>query len=98
MRMSISAFSAAAISGRPAFIKSFHGVLAFLDLFPDDGEGVGVFERATGAAFFDGGVHEGGLEHAENAEFGGLTRHHGGFDVLIDTGLEGHGKFLKGSV
>ena len=79
--------------GSAAFIKSFHGVLAFLDLFTDDGERVGVLERATSAAFFDGGVHEGGFEHAENAEFGGLPGHHGGFDVMVDAGLEGHGKF-----
>ena len=73
-----------------AFFETFDGILPLFDLFADDGGGLDIVEHRIRAAFFNGGIFQGRLEHAEGVELGGFAGTHGVLDVIVNLGLESH--------
>jgi hypothetical protein len=76
--------------------EALDGILALFDLFSDDGEGVGIGEFGIGAALFDGGVFEGGLQGSEDGEGGGVFGLHRDFNIFHDLiGKRAHGRMVE---
>ncbi len=76
--------------GAVAVGEALDGVFPLLGFLADDGDDLDVAGDGIGAAFFVGGVLLGGLEHAQDGEFVGVTGDHGGFQVGINFCNEAH--------